>query len=80
MRIELRKASATTFDWGYAGRGAPAQLALAMLADHLGDDEKARCYFEHFMQGVIRGLPSQGWALTGADIDGVLPPWEVSRG
>ncbi len=72
-RTELRKESATTFDWGYQGRGAPAQLALAILADHLGDDERARRYYEHFLRRVIRGLPSGGWILTGAEIDGVLP-------
>jgi len=27
-RTEFRKASSTAFDWGYEGRGAPAQLAL----------------------------------------------------
>ncbi len=72
-RTELRKESATSFDWGYEGRGAPAQLALAILADHLGDDRKAVRYFEHFLRCVIRRLPSESWTLTGPEIDGVLP-------
>lgn len=72
-RTELRKEAATTFDWGYQGRGAPAQLALAILADHLGDDGKAMRYYEHFLRCVIRGLPRLNWILTGAEIDGVLP-------
>jgi hypothetical protein len=72
-RTDVRKDSATAFDWGYEGRGGPAQLALAILADHLGDDAKARRYYEHFLRCVIRGLPSQGWSLTGPEIDGVLP-------
>jgi hypothetical protein len=69
----LRHASATTFDWGYAGRGAPAQLALAILSHHLGDDERARRYYEHFLRRVIRRLPSQAWTLTAAEIDGAQP-------
>ena len=72
-RAELRSESATTFDWGYPGRGAPAQLALAILADHFGDDRKALRYFEHFLRRVIRELPSKAWTLTGAEIDGLLP-------
>jgi len=72
-RSELRKEAVTSFDWGYEGRGAPAQLALAILADHLGDDRKAVRYFEHFLRCVIRLLPSKAWTLTGPEIDGVLP-------
>lgn len=68
----LRRGSATTFDWGYEGQGAPAHLALAILADYL-DDDKAKRYHAHFLRRVIRALPSQGWVLTGADIDGALP-------
>jgi hypothetical protein len=72
-RADLRHESATTFDWGYQGRGAPAQLALAILADHLGDDGRAVRYYEHFLRCVIRALPSASWILTGAEIDGILP-------
>ena len=72
-RADLRNESATTFDWGYEGRGAPAQLALAILADHLGDDRKAVRYYEHFLRCVIQSLPSESWILTGPEIDRVLP-------
>lgn len=34
--LELRNHSPTGFEWGYGGSG-PAQLALAILADHFGD-------------------------------------------
>jgi len=71
-RTDLRKESATTFDWGYEGRGAPAQLALAILADHLQDDRKARHHFEHFLRSVVRSLPSWEWVLTGPEIDAAL--------
>jgi len=72
-RTEFRSESATTFDWGYAGRGAPAQLALAILADHFADDEKARRHYEQFLRRVIQRLPSESWILTGPEIDAVLP-------
>lgn len=72
-RTDLRRESTTTFDWGYVGRGAPAQLALAILADHLGDDRRAARYCDHFLRSVVRGLPSRSWLLTGSEIDEVLP-------
>lgn len=72
-RTEFRQESATAFDWGYEGRGGPAQLALAILAHHLGDDEKARRHYEHFLRRVVRALPSDSWILTGPEIDAVLP-------
>jgi hypothetical protein len=72
-RTDLRKESATAFDWGYEGCGAPAQLALAILAHHLADDGMARRYNQHFVRSVIRGLPSARWTMTGTEIDAVLP-------
>ena len=39
-RLDLWNHSPTGFQWGYGGSG-PAQLALALLADYLGDDEQA---------------------------------------
>lgn len=72
-RSGVRHEAATTFDWGYAGRGAPSQLALAILAHHLGDEQTARRYHENFVRSVIRRLPSEAWTLTGAQIDDVLP-------
>jgi hypothetical protein len=72
-RGDFRSGSSTAFDWGYEGRGGPAQLALAILADHYADDVRARRFYEHFLRGVIRELPSQSWTLTGLDIDIALP-------
>jgi hypothetical protein len=51
------------FEWGYAGSG-PAQLALAILVDCLGDVERAQALYEKFKFRVIGGLPKQGWELT----------------
>ena len=39
-RYDLKRLSPTGFEWTYEGNG-PAQFALALLADHLGDDTRA---------------------------------------
>ncbi len=50
------------FEWGYAGSG-PAQLALAILVDCLGDPQRATILYQKFKFKVIGGLPNQGWEL-----------------
>ena len=40
LRLDLDNHSPDGFAWGYGGSG-PAQLALALLADALGDDAEA---------------------------------------
>ena len=39
-RLDLKAISRDGFEWSYEGP-PPAQLALALLADHLGDDRRA---------------------------------------
>ena len=70
-RLDLRKHSVTGFEWGYGGSG-PAQLALALLADHLANDEKAMELYQDFKQRVITTLSHNNWSLTSADIDEAL--------
>jgi hypothetical protein len=72
LRRDFRRESVTAFDWGYTGSGGPAQLALAILADHWADDEMARRFYELFVRCVIGNLPSQGWSMTSAEIDSSL--------
>jgi len=69
-RYDLRRLSATGFEWTYEGAG-PAQLALALLADHLGDDARALELYDPFMRGVVAELDNS-WELTGGDIDAAL--------
>jgi len=69
-RYDLKRLSATGFEWTYEGVG-PAQLALALLADHLGDDGRALALYEPFMQRVVSELDNS-WELTSADIDVAL--------
>ena len=69
-RFDLKKLSKAGFEWTYEGSG-PAQLALAMLADHLGDDQKALALHEVFMREVVAYLDNS-WRMTGAEIDEAL--------
>jgi Family of unknown function (DUF6166) len=69
-RHDLKQLSATGFEWTYEGAG-PAQLALALLADHLGDDGRAFALYERFMRHLVAELDNS-WELTSADIDAAL--------
>ena len=62
--------SATGFEWTNAGDG-PLQLALALLADHLGDGQAALRLCEPFMRDVVATFDN-AWRLTGGDIDAAL--------
>jgi hypothetical protein len=66
-RLDLWNHSPTGFEWGYPGSG-PAQLALALLADCLGDDEEAVEWHQDYKSAVVAGLPQAGWTLTDEDI------------
>lgn len=69
-RYDLRRLSKAGFEWTYEGAG-PAQLALALLADHLGDDQAALRDYERFMREVVASLDN-AWRLTSNDIDAAL--------
>jgi hypothetical protein len=62
-KLDLRSHSPTGFEWGYGGSG-PAQLALALLADALGDDEAAVRLHQEFNWEVVAKLPGRSWELT----------------
>lgn len=59
-RLDLRNHSPDGFAWGYAGPG-PAQLALAILCDALGDDERATRLYQRFKCSDRGARPR--WAL-----------------
>jgi hypothetical protein len=63
-RLDLFNHSPTGFAWGYQGSG-PAQLALAILADLLDDDDRAVRLHQKYKRRVIANLPQdQAWMLT----------------
>jgi hypothetical protein len=70
-RYDLRNHSPDGFAWGYGGSG-PSQLALAILADHFGDDEKALRSYQDFKFWRIAPQKSDRWKITSDEIDKAL--------
>jgi hypothetical protein len=68
-RFDLKVISRDGFEWSYEGE-APAQLALAILADHFGD-ERALVYVEPFMREAVANFNNE-WEMSSEDIDHVL--------
>jgi hypothetical protein len=69
-RYDLKRLSPAGFEWTYEGVG-PAQLALALLADHLGEDARALALYDQFMRVVVADLDNS-WELASEDIDAAL--------
>ena len=76
QRLDLKTFSVNGFEWSYEG-DASCQLALAMLADHLNDDQKALQLCEAFMQAVVANFANT-WEMSSADIDAALEIIESS--
>ena len=73
-RLDLHSFNRTGFEWTYAGPG-PQQLALALLADYLGDDARALALSKPFMQAVVAHLDN-AWVMTSAEIAAALAELE----
>jgi hypothetical protein len=69
-RYDLRKFTNGGFEWTYEG-AEPSQLALALLADRLGDDARALELCAPFMRNVVANLEND-WELTGEQMDEAL--------
>jgi hypothetical protein len=65
-RFDLRRHSPDGFQMSYAGSG-PAQLALALLADALGNDDLAQDLYQKFKAQVVANVPHD------------LPEWRITR-
>jgi hypothetical protein len=70
-RLDLWNHSPTGFEWGYGGSG-PAQLSLALLANHLGNDDEAMALHQDFKRTIVAGLPHRHWTLTTQQIQTAL--------
>ena len=66
-RFDLRTFSDLGFEWTYEGDES-RQLALAILADRLGDDERALGLTEPFMRAVVANFDNT-WEMSAADVD-----------
>ena len=69
-REDLARFSALGFEWTYEG-AEPRQLALALLADHLADDERALALSETFMREAVARFDNS-WEMTSTDVDAVI--------
>jgi Family of unknown function (DUF6166) len=61
-RLDLWNHSPTGMEWGYGGSG-PAQLALAILADYLQDDDRAIELHQAYKWEVIAKLEHASWRI-----------------
>jgi len=77
-RLDLVNHSPTGFEWGYLGSG-PAQLALAMLAHHLGDDQQALELYQDFKVIVVANLPPVEWSISSAGVEAGLAAIRAAR-
>jgi hypothetical protein len=69
-RYDIQRFTNSGFEWTYDG-DAPRQLAMALLADHLGDGSKALELSEGFMKAVISNLDND-WTITAEEIESFL--------
>jgi len=66
-RLDVANHSPSGLSWGYGGSG-PAQLALAILCDAVGE-ERAKPLYQDFKWTKIAGLKQGvGWTMSHADV------------
>ena len=66
QRLDLRMFSSNGFEWTYEGDES-RQLALAILADHLRDDQRALALVEPFTRAVVANFDNS-WEMSGDDV------------
>lgn len=71
LRLDLANHSPSGFEWGYEGSG-PAQLALAILAEHLRDDALALRLYQRFKSETTARFRDDVWSLTPERIDAIV--------
>jgi hypothetical protein len=67
---EKLERSARGFEWSYEGP-EPAQLAFALLCDHLGDPAAAEALHRAFMRQVFANFDNE-WEMTSGDVDAAI--------
>ena len=70
QRLDIHQFTPNGFEWSYEGP-EPRQLALAILAEHLGDAAKAKLLVEPFMKAVVANFGND-WEMNSADINAAL--------
>lgn len=70
-RTDLRNHSPDGLSWGYGGSG-PAQLALALCADALGDDQMALSAYQAFKDRYVARWAEGSFTITDETIIGAV--------
>jgi Family of unknown function (DUF6166) len=79
LHLNVINHSPTGFCWGYNGSG-PAQLALALLIDCLGDIEQTKKYYQQFKNDHIATLNMHGnWGMTEHYIESVITNYKIEE-
>ncbi|MCY4470126.1 MAG: DUF6166 domain-containing protein [Thiotrichales bacterium] len=74
QRLDIHRYSENGFEWTYEG-AASRQLALAILADHLGDADRALSLVEPFMSEVVANFDNT-WEMTSDDVADAIEAFE----
>jgi hypothetical protein len=67
---EVKRFTKFGFEWTYEG-DSPRQLALAILVDYLGDNDRAIRLSEPLMKQVVANLDND-WQLSGDEIGAAI--------
>jgi hypothetical protein len=67
---EVKRFTKFGFEWTYEGE-SPQQLALAILFDYLGDQDRAIRLSEPFMREIVANLDND-WAISAEQIEAFL--------
>ena len=77
LYLKARNHSPTGFAWGYGGSG-PAQLALALLIDAIGDQDLALRYYQDFKWKFV-GSWGDSWSISQAEICEFIAAHAIKR-
>jgi hypothetical protein len=75
--IDMQQCSDRGFEWSYEGP-EPAQLAFAILYNHLGDAAAAKALHVAFMHEVVANFDNE-WEMNSADIDEAIATLRVGQ-
>ena len=68
--IDIKPLCTDGFEWGFEGP-ASAQLALAILQNHLDDAERSIRLYEPFMREIVANFANE-WVMTSVDLDDAI--------
>ena len=67
---EVKRFTKFGFEWTYEGE-SPQQLALAILFDYLGDEDRAIRLSEPFMNEIVANLDND-WTISAEQMEAFL--------